>query len=305
MHVSICIVGFRNAPDLRECLEALAELDYPSFEVVICENGGPEAHVELHQTLPGVMPGGQPVTIILADRNLGYAGGVNACIRRSRTADAWWILNPDTRPDRESLRCLVDRFEDGDSDLVGGILLDEQGRVRSLGGRWRTWLARPETLEPRHVAGLEDHRQVEALLSYVSGASILVGRRFVDEVGMMREDYFLYCEEVEWALRGIKQGMRLGFAPDARVVHKQGTTTGAAVSVRQRPKLPIFLDERNKMLLTRDHYPGRLPIVAVALFAQILARFGRRGAWAQMAYALQGWSAGLMNRRGPPRWLQP
>jgi N-acetylglucosaminyl-diphospho-decaprenol L-rhamnosyltransferase len=304
MHVAVCIVGFRNSPDLRECLLALSELDHRSFEVVICENGGRDAWTQLQAQLPERLPEGQSVTIVPAERNLGYAGGVNVCIQHSCAADAWWILNPDTRPEPESLSWLVSRLEDGDCDLVGGVLMDERGRARSLGGRWRPWLARPETILPAPRPDARERQRVEAVISYVSGASMLVGRTFLEVAGLMREDYFLYCEEVEWCLRGAQLGMRIGFAPLARVAHKQGTTTGTGLPLWRRPKLPVFLDERNKVLVTRDQYPLRLPIAAAALLAQIVIRFGRNRAWSQLGHALHGWSAGLLNRRGPPPWFE-
>ena len=37
-------------------------------------------------------------------------------------------------------------------------------------------------------------------MNYILGASILAGRRFLEVAGPMREDYFLYAEEVEWGL---------------------------------------------------------------------------------------------------------
>ena len=64
-----------------------------------------------------------------------------------------------------------------------------------------------------------DAAQVEREQSYLNGASMLVGRRFLEAVGPMREDYFLYAEESEWFLRAARRGMRLGFAPAARVMH--------------------------------------------------------------------------------------
>src|SRR3546814_4422658 len=93
---------------------------------------------------------------------------------------------------------------------------------------------------------------------------MLVSRAFLQATGPMREDYFLYCEEVEWCLRARAKGMAFGFAPEARVLHNQGASTGSGQSVRTRPRLPIYLDERNKMLVTRDCFAGRLPIAAVA-----------------------------------------
>jgi hypothetical protein len=128
---------------------------------------------------------------------------------------------------------------------------------------------------------------------------MLVGRTFVDAVGLMREDYFLYCEETEWFLRPDARRLRLGFAADARVRHAQGSTTGAGEAIRAMPRLPIYLNERNKMLLTRDRFWARLPVAAAAALLQLVARYARRGAWRQFGYGLSGWSAGLAGRRGP------
>ncbi len=304
MHVAICIVGFRNEADIAACLEALGRSTYADFEVVICENGGPAAYDRLIAALPDPLPGGQGVRAHLAPGNLGYAGGVNTCMRQSPDADAWWVLNPDTVPDADALAELVKALGAGRHDVVGGIIYDEEGRVGSYGGRWRKWLARPESIGiGRPLADPVDPGAVEQELGYISGCSMLVGRRFVERTGLMREDYFLYCEEVEWNLRGLKEGMRLGFAPAARVFHKQGTTTGAGGAIRERKKLPIYLDERNKMLLTRDLFPSRLPVAASAAMLLILLRFGRKRAWRQLGYAMQGWTAGLLNRRGVPDWV--
>jgi GT2 family glycosyltransferase len=212
------------------------------------------------------------------------------------------VLNPDTLPDPDAMGELVAALDD--YDLVGGIVYDEEREVGSYGGRWRKWLARPESIG--RGSRLEDPVDADAVvrqLGYISGSSMLVGRRFLERVGPMREDYFLYCEEVEWCLRGTACGMRLGFAPRARILHKHGTTTGAGEEIRQRKKLPIYLDERNKMLLTRDLFPMRLPVAAGAAAALIFMRYARRRAWRQLGFALQGWGAGLMNRRGVPEWV--
>jgi GT2 family glycosyltransferase len=132
---------------------------------------------------------------------------------------------------------------------------------------------------------------------------MLVGRAFLQSVGPMREDYFLYCEEVEWCLRGAKAGMRLGFAPDAIVVHKQGGSTGAAVDLRLRSKLSVYLNERNRVLVSRDCDPALLPLTAFTTLATLLIRFGKRRAWRQLGYAVQGWAAGMADRRGVPAWM--
>jgi GT2 family glycosyltransferase len=299
-HVAVCIVGFRNPGDVARCLRALEASTWTDFEVVICENGGADAFAALVDAIPPRLAGGQGVMTMSAEDNPGFAGGVNLCLSRASSADAWWILNPDTEPHPGALAALVARLERGDCQAVGGKLHWPDGRIQAYGGRWRPWLARAVSLgmgEPLEAD--VDAAWVERAQTYLNGASMLIGPRFLRTVGPMREDYFLYGEEVEWCLRGRALGMRLGFAPDAKVLHGHGATTGAGLPKTRQPRLPIYLGERNKMLLTRDRFAARLLVAASAALILLSLRYLREGAWRQFGYALAGWWAGLLGRRGP------
>ena len=233
-------------------------------------------------------------------------GGVNIGMRSSPDADAWWVLNPDTKPEAEALSAKVARLAKGDCDAVGCTLYRPNGKIQSHGGRWRAWFARAESIGIGDSLDCAvDPLMIERDQSYLNGAAMLVGRRFLQVAGMMREEYFLYCEEVEWCLRGAKLGLRLGYAPEARVLHAQGTTTGAGEEIRRRPRTPIYLSARNAVLLTRDLYVLRLPIAVVALAGQLLLRYARHGAWRQLGHGLSGIAAGVRNERGAPKWLNP
>ncbi|HEY9236148.1 MAG TPA: glycosyltransferase family 2 protein [Phenylobacterium sp.] len=304
MHVAIVIVGFKNPDDIVECLRALEEATHSNFEVIICENGGAEAFRVLRDCLPQCLRGGQQVRVVAAPSNVGFAGGVNIGIANVPSADAWWLLNPDTAPEPGALAAKVARLKLGDCDAVGCTIYKPDGKVQSHGGRWRAWLARAESIGIGETLGSAvNPARIERKQSYLNGAAMLVGRRFLSVAGTMREEYFLYCEEVEWCLRAAKKGLRLGYAPEARVLHAQGTTTGAAKDVRSRPRVPVYLSARNAVLITRDHYVLRLPVATLALAGQLLLRYGRRGAWRQLGYGISGLIAGVRNERGVPRWL--
>ena len=235
-HVAIAVVGYRNLADILQLTTALERTSYADFEVVICENGGAEATRALQSRLPAALPGGQTITVIEAPSNLGYAGGINVCIRQTPDADAWWVLNPDTQPAPGALGAMVERLASGACDAVGGPLCGAEGEVQSCGLAWRSWMARAVALEHGTRLADLDETTLERRISFLSGASMLVGRRFVQEAGLMREDYFLYAEEVEWCLRALQKGLRLGFSSEGVVVHHAGATTGSAAAIeRTRP----------------------------------------------------------------------
>ena len=305
MHIAVAVVGFRNLDDISRCLAALEHSTFQDFEVVICENGGSTAYLRLTEALPSRLPGGQPVRCVMAPGNMGFAAGVNRCIEESEDADAWWVLNPDTQPDSDALGAVVARLEAGDCDAVGCTLYFPDGRVQSHGGRWQSWLARSVSIGlGSSVKTAPNADAIEANQNYLNGAAMLVSQRFWRQVGPMREDYFLYAEEVEWFMRARAQGLRLGFALGARVLHEQGTTTGAGRKASLRSRLSVYLTHRNEMLLTCDHFALRLPIAAAAALAVIVLSYGKKRAWRQLSYGLSGWFAGLTGERGRPSWVK-
>lgn len=307
MRVAVIIVTYGNCAEVIECLTAVDLQTHRDVEVVLCENGGQAAHSALTAALsakPSV--GGFPVTVLHAPDNPGYAAGINLCLAASTHADAWWILNPDTRPQPQALAALLERVGQGDVCAAGGTLYWPDGRVQGHGGRWRSWMARAVSIgNGDALATSIDAEWVEQMQDYLLGASMLVTREFIDRVGPMRDDYFLYAEEVEWFVRAKQRGVKLGFAPLARVLHGQGTTTGSADRLSHRPRLPIYLDERNKLSVVRDTSPLRLVVAIPAAFMLLLLRYGRPGAHRQLGYALSGWWAGVRGERGKPDWLKP
>ncbi|MGZ3274892.1 MAG: glycosyltransferase family 2 protein [Caulobacteraceae bacterium] len=304
MRVGVCIVGFRNPEDICTCVATLGTSTHRDFEVIVHENGGDEAFRTLASILPPALPEGQSLRVIGGGENLGYAGGMNQCMASAPDVDAWWILNPDTRPEPQALSRLCTRLAIGDCGAVGATLIYPDRSIESRGCRWRPWLARGVALD--HGLSPDSPCAARAAgpsANYLGGASILVARTAVERAGPMREDYFLYVEDVEWCLRMAQAGVRLAVESSARVVHTQGSTTGSDRDVRQRPRLPVYLDERNKMLLTRDRFPAYLPVAAPAALILLFSRFARRGAWRQLVFGMEGWWAGLRNQRGRPDWI--
>lgn len=302
-HVVVCLVGFRNPDDLHGALAALSRSTHCDFEVVICENGGAAARDALVQELPDTLDGGQRVAVLPYDGNSGYAGGNNRCIAARTAAGAWWIVNPDARPAPDAMALLVARLADGTVDAVGGTLLRDDGRVQAYGGRWEGRIARAVSIgngAPYDPAAAPD----AAALDYILGASLMFTPRFLAVAGPMRDDYFLYGEEVEWCLRAKARGLVLGIEPRAVIAHAQGTTTGDGGDFSRRPRLPVYLDQRNKILILRDTDAPALWLRALGSLAALAARAARHRGWRQFGYGMAGWIDGLRGRRGVPAWLE-
>jgi N-acetylglucosaminyl-diphospho-decaprenol L-rhamnosyltransferase len=58
------------------------------------------------------------------------------------------------------------------------------------------------------------------------GAAMMVRRETVEQVGLLDEEYRIYCEEIDWCWRMRRAGWRALCVPTARVVHHAGRSTG-------------------------------------------------------------------------------
>jgi hypothetical protein len=238
--------------------------------------------------------------------NCGFAVANNAGIRyleaSGRNIDYYWFLNNDTRVDKNALTYLLDRSGRRDNaGMYGSVVLDEQEPhvVQALGGaHWRGFMARAYHVgrgsactDPWNPA------DIERLLSYIYGASMMVSYEFVARVGLMCEDYFLYYEELDWALRGKARGFALGFADKSIVYHKGGSSlvrVGERMGGRRRDRdcITIYYWTRGAVVTAWRWYPLALPYVLAVRWGKclgLLLRGHRLGAKATALALLAPW----------------
>ena len=100
---------------------------------------------------------------------------------------------------------------------------------------------------------------------------MLVSREFLSQVGPMCEDYFLYCEEVDWAWRA-RGRFRLAVETAAVVYHKEGATIGTESQGRPPSLLSDFFQARNRLRFAARHTPWYFPTVWLFLLIRTMKR---------------------------------
>src|SRR5699024_1368336 len=229
-NVYIILVNWNGWKDTVECLRSLQKLDYPDYSVIVVDNGSSDQSVQqIRQRVTDIH-------LIENEENLGFAGGNNVGIRHAleREADYIWLLNNDTVVKADTLSHLVRRIERGTNIGICGsklIYYHDRDKLQALGGGYfNKWLGTITTLGSQKSADISINlEEVETSLDYIIGASMLVTKEFLNEVGLLNEEYFLYYEEIDWAMRSGDQ-FQLGFAPKSIVYHKEGASTGGQKS---------------------------------------------------------------------------
>jgi GT2 family glycosyltransferase len=276
----VLIVNFNGRHHLDACLTALAAQDLPRhrFEVVVADNGSADGSVEhLREHFPWVR------TVALG-RNHGFAEGNNLALRHAH-GDLIALLNNDTRPHPGWLSELVRvLLADG---TVGGVaskilLRDEPGVLNSSG----LVLLRDGRGADRGFRR-PDRGQFERTEEVFGacGASVLLRRAMIEDVGFFDPRFFMYYEDLDLAWRCRLRGWRFLFAPGSRVDHAHCATSG------ESSPFFVFHVERNRVLTSLKNAPFFQAFWAVVGGGLRVAR-----AWLRLA----GWRrpAGMTVRHG-------
>ena len=87
---------------------------------------------------------------------------------------------------------------------------------------------------------------VPFVVDHPLGACMTVRREAVEQVGLLDEGFFIYCEEVDWCWRMKKAGWEVYCVPEAVVVHHE------AQSTRQRaPAMFVELHRSRRRLFAK------------------------------------------------------
>lgn len=298
--VYIIVVNWNGWNDTIECLESLLLLEYPDFKVVVCDNASRDDSIQKlrewgERTFGSASADFQVLsrsvaeaadshvdakcTLVTNAANLGFAGGNNVGLRYAIArgdAEFCWLLNNDTVVAPDALTHLVARMKQNLSvGICGSTVLyyNKRQRIQALGGgHYCRWIGLPWHYGRFTTWGSTiDQQHAESRMNYVEGASMLVSRQFLEEIGLLCEDYFLYFEEADWAIRA-EGRFTLGYAPQSIVFHKVGSSVGTSSNPARMSYTSDYFNIRNRLLFTRRHYPTALPTVWLVVFGALLLR---------------------------------
>jgi len=245
--VSIIILNYngrRNlAGVLKECLDSVMHTDYPDFEVLFVDNGSTDDSVNFMCREYGKDP---RINIVKNERNFGYAEGNNVGLRKADGA-YFALLNNDTKVDPRWLQVLVDAVE---SPKVGAaqskiVRMDEPRILDCAGGLLDFYGYHFERGRGESVYNYDNPGEI----FYAKGASFLLKREVLAEVGLFDSDIFLYFDEVDLCWRIWLSGHMVVYAPTSIVSHFSGKTA-SALQQRQR----MFFYVRNHFLVLLKNY---------------------------------------------------
>jgi len=259
--VSIIIPAWNKAQYSAACIRSIYErLDTatsPTFEVVLVDNGSTDNTIELKSI--------KNLVYVQNDENLGFVGGCNSGLAASK-GDYVIFLNNDAEVTPDWLTSLYDTIESDETiGLVGSKIVYPNGVLQEAGG-----------IIFKDANGLNygkfdqaDSYQYNYVrdVDYVSGASVMISRKRMNEYGGFDVLYQpAFYEDTDLSFKIRKDNLRVVYQPKSVIYHIEGGTAGTNLNTGFKKFQVInkekFLKRWKKVLQDshvseQDHYLGR------------------------------------------------
>lgn len=252
--VGVVTVTYNSARFLPEFLESCDRQTMADFRVYCIDNKSTDDTVEVLQTIDD-----KRWRILVNSDNGGVAAGNNQGIIQALQDECEWVLllNNDTTFDPDCIKKLIESCAvEGWSVVVPKILYDRPaGHIWYGGGGF----SRAKGYSGYHTAmGERDVGQcdVRGLVEYAPTCAMLVHRTVFEAVGLMDEAYFVYFDDTDFCWRLKNAGVKIGYNPEVRIVHKVGGSTGG-----DRQPFTVAYTSRNRLYYVRKHF-GRMRAAA-------------------------------------------
>ena len=241
MYLSIVILNYHASEKIKNLIHSIKEQRFVG-EVIIVDNSEDKLEFLKLKDCERILTS-NPCRVICSDKNAGFSYGTNVGIKNiSNDATHVYILNPDTVLKFGSLDYLCSLLQVLPDVIVSprGVRMDS-GVDWSFGGKLYYLRGRcdVDSVEKRHTISSD----------FGTCASVIVPRHFLDEYGLLDEDFFLGGEEWELSIRLRRAGATI--ITPSKIIYEHEIS-----GTHKKYGLPfIYMGQRTKVLFMRKCFP--------------------------------------------------
>jgi len=276
MRVLAIVVNYRTPDAALAAARSLVSAMNGLGRVIIVDNDSRDGSLETLQRAVAAESLRDRVDVVPSAVNGGFGFGNNIAFRRAAQSaeppDYFYLLNPDALAEPETVSRLVE-FMDAHPrvGIAGSRIHGMDGAQHVSAFRFPTAISELEaglrlgivTKRLRNWAVAAEMPSKTGPVDWVSGASLILRRTMLDEIGWFDERYFLYFEETDLCFRARGRGYETWYVHEATVRHEGCLSTG--MNDRNRRFPPYWFSSRQRFF--RKSYGKGTLITANALFA--------------------------------------
>jgi GT2 family glycosyltransferase len=272
----VVILNYRVTDLTIDCLRSLEGRigEVPGARVAVVENGtGGDAPERLRRAIDE-NDWAKWADLTVVHPNRGFTGGNNLAIRPALASgdppEYVLLLNADTIVQDGALEALV-HFMDRQprAGIAGSKLVwpegGEQGTpFRFLGLATEVGFAVRLGFVSRLLPSLcvTPKPTQPCQVDWVAGASMILRRSMLEEVGLLDEGLYTYFDDVDLCLRARRAGWETWFVPESVITHLEGRSTGIVSSSPKRR--PDYWFQARRRFFLKNHGPVYTALVDAA-----------------------------------------
>ncbi|HYO77573.1 MAG TPA: glycosyltransferase family 2 protein [Thermoanaerobaculia bacterium] len=282
--VCAVVVTYNRKHLLADCLRHLLLQQRRPEEILIVDNASTDGTAEL------VRAEFPELTLLELPANVGGSGGFHAGMQwaHARKFDWLWLMDDDANAAPDCLAKLL--AVSADADVVVPLQQDKLGRFYGVTS-WES--ARGKDVTADVVAG----RLPETGAYLFAFVGPLISRRMVDEVGLPNKDFFIWFDDLEYALRIEGRNGRVRIVREAVMSHDMGGALAPARFLWRKsfratpPPWKTYYGTRNPLFFMIEQRRPARELMSYLLHQQ-------RGYLADLAYGPQRWQRFRMRTKG-------
>lgn len=241
--IGIILVNFNGKLYNEQCINSIKLSTYSNYSIYVVDNNSSDNSVEI---LKEKFRDG--ITIIENDDNLGFSCANNIGIKKALDDGCNYILmlNNDTVIENNMIEEMLDISLKNHGSVVSPKIYyyDNKHIIWSAGGNinWVKGLPIQYGIDKVDSNEFSYEREVQ----FATGCCILIPKGVIEKIGLLSDKYFLYYEDTDYSIRMINGGVKIIYAPNAKMYHKVSASTGGSKS-----KLLIYYMTRNRLLFNK------------------------------------------------------
>jgi rhamnopyranosyl-N-acetylglucosaminyl-diphospho-decaprenol beta-1,3/1,4-galactofuranosyltransferase len=219
--VAVVVVTYNRASLLTRMLAGLAALDHTPDAVIVVDNASTD-HTATVLEGAATSGGDLALQVIRPDDNLGGAGGFHAGVEAAfeQGFDRIWLMDDDVVPAPDCLDVLMALDEDclmAVREDTTGRLVEKSAVTFDLRNPLRI---KPKTAMVETTYGARERMPELVEIQNVAFEGFLVRRRVVEAIGLPDPGYFIFYDDVDFALRARRAGFKIWAVRDAVLVRQ-------------------------------------------------------------------------------------
>jgi GT2 family glycosyltransferase len=299
--LAIILVNWNSFELTKDTLESLQQTTYTNYDCIVVDNGSVDGSGDLiEKTFSNSI-------VLKSATNKGFTGGNNIGMNYALEQGYEYImmLNNDVAVEPNFLEPLITKLDqDASVGSVQPLIYFHHDRniIWNAGSTYNALLGICSTPDYNKKDPGQLFKNKSKKIDWITGCAFMMRASVLKKVGLLKEAFFIYYEDVDLSFRIKAAGYHLGYVPSSVIYH----IAGMSQKTKEKGKEGFvsnkvhFLNVRNRIWCLKEHAPAwaipTLTLFNTFYFFSIGFYFIFRARWQKLLALKNGIVEGLLYR---------